>query len=86
MRRVLLENGLAREERAEKEQRRHVRYERRHGNMLWRADYAQLEDGRCMIIHVDDSSRYIVGYDVSDHATSENATAVFRRACLKRGI
>ncbi len=83
--RVLLENGLAREERAKKRQRRYVRYERRHSNTLWHTDYPQLEDGRWLIVYADDSSRYIVGHGVLDRATSENATAVFRRACLAHG-
>ena len=82
---VLLEDGLAREEHARKRRRRYVRCERRHSSTLWHAYYTQLEDGRWMIICVDDSSRYIVGHGVSNHATSENATAVFRRACLAHG-
>ena len=83
--RVLLENGPAREERAKKRRRRYVRYGRRHSSTLWHADYTQLEDGRWMIVYVDDSSRYVVGHGVFDRATSENATAVFRRACLAHG-
>ena len=82
---MLLENGPARGGRAKKRQRRYVRYERRHSNTLWHAYYTQLEDGRWMIVYVEVSSRCTVGYGVLDHATSEDAAAVFRRACLEHG-
>lgn len=82
---VLIESGLAREEYAKKKQRKYVKYERKHSNTLWHTDYTQLSDGRWLIKYVDDSSRYIVGHGIFASATSENATTVFEKACLKYG-
>lgn len=83
--RIMLAEGRAREESGKKRQRRYVRYERRHSNTLWHADYTQLPDGRWLIMYEDDSSRFVTGWGVFENATSPNAIAVFEEACGRYG-
>jgi len=82
---ILLDNDVAKEERKKKRQRKWVRYEREHSNSMWHTDYKQLDDGRWFIAYQDDASRFIVGYGVFEHATTENALAVLAEAIKNHG-
>ena len=61
------------------------RYEREHSNSMWHTDYKQLDDGRWFIAYQDDASRFITGYGVFGHATTENAIAVLEEAVRNHG-
>jgi putative transposase len=66
-----------------KKVKRHVwiRYERKHSNSMWHADWTVLDDGKWLITYEDDASRKIVAWGEFDNATSEHSVEV-----LKRGI
>ena len=82
---MLIDNDLAREERKKKQQRKYIRYEREHSNSMWHTDYKQLDDGRWFIAYQDDASRFITGYGVFGHATTENAITVLEEAVKNHG-
>ena len=82
---ILIDSGEAKEERKKKQQRKWVRYEREHSNSMWHTDYKQLDDGRWFIAYQDDASRFITGYGVFGHATTENAIAVLKEAVRNHG-
>ncbi len=79
------DEGLSRREPKKSQQRKWVRYEREFSNLLWHADYKLLDDGRWLIAYLDDASRFVVGYGVFDHATTENALAVLDAAIKNHG-
>ncbi len=83
--RILRKEGFATEDPKKKNQRKWVRYERKHSNSLWHADYYEY-NGRQILLIEDDASRMLVGYGVFDDATAENATLVMRQAIEKYGI
>ncbi len=56
-----------------------VRYERRHSNSLWHADFCDI-NGKQVIAYIDDASRLIVGYGLFDNATTDNAILVLKSA------
>ena len=56
-------------------------------NMLWHVDWSwcpRLE--KWIIVYIDDCSRYIVGFGISDNATTENSLFVLYEAISKHGI
>lgn len=58
-----------------------VRYEKSEPNELWHTDWCEIEyRGKRMqlIAFIDDYSRFIIGYALFDHATSENTVYVLR--------
>ena len=59
--RILKKEGLAKDEPKKKNQRKWVRYERKHSNSLWHADWFEL-DGEQLILIEDDASRMLVGF------------------------
>ncbi len=61
-----------------------VRYERRHSNSLWHADFCEI-NGKQVIVYIDDASRLIVGYGLFDNATTDNALLVLRAAVKMYG-
>ena len=83
--RILKESGLAKDELKKQRKRRWVRYERKHSNSLWHADWFEYE-GKQYIIYEDDASRLITGYGVFDEATAENSIVVYDSAIEKWGI
>ena len=59
-----------------------VQFERRFSNAMWHADWHIMKDrlkGFNLIVYLDDASRYVTGYGVSEHATSENPVISLRR-------
>ncbi|MBM3199417.1 DDE-type integrase/transposase/recombinase [Candidatus Woesearchaeota archaeon] len=81
--RILLEEGLAHQEKNKQRKRRWVRYERKHSLSLKHTDWAEYA-GWKFILYEDDASRFITGYGKFKHATSENAFKVLKRS-LKHG-
>ena len=66
-------------------QRGWVRYERAYSNSMWHASYKLLEDGRWFIPYMDDASRFITGFGMSDAATGGHALDVLRTAIRDHG-
>jgi putative transposase len=81
--RILLEEGLAKEEQKKKKTRKWVRYERKHSLSLVHSDWFVFREKQC-IIFIDDASRFITGYGEFDNANAENSIKVFRQS-LKWG-
>lgn len=82
---VLLKHGLARHDVKKQKKRKYVRYERRHSNSLWHADWTDFQ-GRKLLVFEDDASRLIVGYGLFDSASAENSLQVFAIAVEKWGL
>jgi len=55
---IMLEEGLARKEPKKSRRRKWVRYERKHSNSLWHADWFEHKGKHCLLI-IDDASRFI---------------------------
>lgn len=79
--------GLAKDEPKKKNQRKckWVRYERRHSNSLWHADWTE-KDGKQILLIEDDASRLLVGFGVFDNATAENSVATMKQVMEKYGV
>lgn len=82
---VLLKHGLARRDRKKQKKRKYLRYERRHSNSLWHADWTDF-GGKKLLVILDDASRLIVGYGLFSSASAENSLQVFAAAAAKWGL
>jgi len=82
--RILLEEGLSKQEPKKKKTRKWVRYERRHSLSLVHSDWFEFKGWNGVMIE-DDASRFITGFGKFKHATSENTIKVFRQS-LKYGV
>ena len=83
---IMANEGLAAREPSKSSRKRPwVRYERTHSNSLWHTDYKLLDDGRWFIGYLDDASRFVTGYGVFEHATTENAMMVLHKAIKEFG-
>jgi len=76
---ILKKEGLAKDEPKKKNQRKWVRYERKHSNSLWHADWFEL-DGEQLILIEDDASRMLVGFGAFKNATAENSARILKEA------
>ena len=47
---------------------------------MWHTDYKHLDDGRWFLCYEDDVSRFVTGYGMFEHVTTENALAVLEEA------
>lgn len=74
--RILMENGLAKVEPKKGRRRKWVRYERRHSNSMWHADWTEYR-GNNIVFFEDDASRLITGYGSFRNATTDNTITVF---------
>jgi len=81
--RIMLEEGLAKEELKKQRRRRWIRYERKNSLSLKHADWFEYKRRKCLIF-IDDASRFITGYGEFDQATTENTIKVFKQS-LKHG-
>ena len=77
--RILSENGLSKEEPKKSRRRKWIRYERRHSNSMWHADWTEYK-GQNLIFFEDDASRLITGYGSFKNATTDNTISVFNSA------
>jgi putative transposase len=82
--RILKEEGLAKNEPNKQRQRKWVRYERRHSNSLWHADWFE-HDSEQLILIEDDASRLLVGFGAFKHATVENSARILKEAIDRYG-
>src|SRR3989344_6284836 len=82
--RILLEEGLAKQELRKKNRRKWVRYERKHSNSLWHTDWFEFRGKQC-IIFIDDASRFITCHGEFRNANTDNSLKVFKNG-LKYGI
>lgn len=82
---IMRDNDLADKQPKKSQQRKWVRYERTYSNSMWHTDYKQLDDGRWFLCYQDDASRFVTGYGVFEHATTENAISVLEDAIKKHG-
>ena len=65
-----------------------VRFEAPRRNALWQADFCDVRvagDKLCVLIIIDDFSRYVVGYAAADSASSAVATGAMRLAIARHG-
>jgi len=76
---ILKKEGLAKDEPKKKNQRKWVRYERKHSNSLWHADWFEL-DGEQLILIEDDASRMLVGFGAFKNATAENSARILKES------
>jgi putative transposase len=81
---ILKKEGLAKDEPKKKNQRKWVRYERRHSNSLWHADWAEEGNDKVLLIE-DDASRFLAGFGVFPNATTENSVALLEKAIQQHG-
>lgn len=61
-----------------------MRYERRHSNSLWHADWFE-RNGEQIILIEDDASRLLAGYGVFSQATAKNAARALEDAIEEFG-
>jgi putative transposase len=83
--RILKEEGLAKDEPKKQRRRKWIRYERRHSNSLWHADWFEKKQDQ-IILFQDDASRFITGYGVFGNATSKNTISVLEKAIQNYGV
>lgn len=83
--RILTEAGISRPLNKKIRRKNWVRYERKHSNSLWHADFSEPEDGKQVIAYIDDAARKVVGYGKFDNATTDNALLVLDEAIKKYG-
>lgn len=85
---VLKRNGYQVEHRSAREEQELMRFEAPHPNSIWQMDamYFRVHEQRLYLNWVlDDFSRFIVGYSVSEELTSSVATATLQSAIAKHG-
>jgi putative transposase len=80
--RILREEGLAKEEPKKSNRRKWVRYERKHSNSLWHADWFDHE-GKQVVLFEDDASRFIPSFGVFPNANSKNAAKTLEKGVKK---
>jgi putative transposase len=82
---ILRREGLAREQPNKSRRRKWIRYERKHSNSLWHADWFEFE-GRQYILYEDDASRLVTGAGEFQNATTENSIRIYDEATSNWGI
>ena len=82
---MLRDKNLAPENQKKSRRRKWVRFERTHSNSMWHTDYKLLEDGRWLLCYKDDASRFVTGYGIFEHATTENTLTVLDEAIKNHG-
>ncbi|MEM3042859.1 MAG: IS481 family transposase, partial [Thermoplasmata archaeon] len=82
--RILKENGLAKDEPRKQRRRKWVRYERKHSNSLWHADWVEI-GGVYVILIEDDALRLLVGAGSYKNATAQNSLRALKKAVAAYG-
>ena len=85
IRRILRDVDLASERPKKSKRRKWIRFERIYSNSMRHTDYKQLDNGRWFLCYEDDASRFVTGYGVLEHATTENALTVPENAIRNHG-
>jgi len=81
---ILRSHNLAMRQPSKEKRRKWVRFERKHSNSLWHADWTTL-GGSWFVAFQDDASRKIVGYGVFPSPTSLHSVEVLKRAINENG-
>ena len=78
----LLKEGISKEDPKKQKQRKYCRYERKHSFSLGHMDYheSKILSGKQVIVWIDDASRYILGGNEYNEATTQNAIEVVEEA------
>jgi len=86
---VLMKNRMSSAEPNKRIKRKYMKYERRHSMSMWHTDWYEIADprwrGKWLMVYLDDSSRFIVGYGVYDNATADNAIKLLDDCIEKYG-
>jgi len=82
---ILINEGLSKEQPAKKNRRKWVRYERKHSLSLVHTDWLEYRKKQ-IILYEDDASRLITGYGEFRNATTENSIKVFDESVEDWGI
>lgn len=81
---VLLSQGLAKNEPKKQRRRKWVRYERKHSNSLWHADWFVIF-GKNVFLTVDDASRLCTAHGEFGRATTNNSILACNKGTKKWG-
>jgi transposase len=60
-----------------------TRFERMHSNSLWQADFKQTDDDNYMITFIDDHSRFVLGSQINETMTTEDALRLLSKCIVK---
>ena len=82
---ILRDEDLASEHPKKNKRRKWVRFERTYSNSMWHTDYNLLYDGRWLLCYEGDASRFVTGYGMFEHATTENVLTVLEEAIKNHG-
>ena len=82
---ILRRMGLASGQPKKSRRRKWIRYERTYSNSMWHTDYKRLDDGRWLLCHMDDASRFITGFGVFAESTGAHAIRVLHDAIAEHG-
>ena len=82
---ILINEGLSREQPKKKNRRKWVRYERKHSLSLVHTDWFEYKRKQ-YILYEDDASRLITGYGEFKNATTENSIKVFDSSVENWGL
>jgi putative transposase len=80
--RIICSNGLNRPIKTPRRIMGKTRFERKHSNSLWQADFKHVDHGY-MISFLDDHSRFIAGSSINPAMTTEDALRLLER-CIKK--
>ena len=81
---ILVQEGLAKNEYRKSRRRKWIRYQRRHSNSLWHTDW--MEHRKIWyILYEDDASRLITGHGEFKTATADSSILTFEEAAKKWG-
>ncbi len=83
--RILKAQGLAETEPKKSNRRKWIRYERRHSNSLWHADWFEVDKKQWIVI-IDDASRVAVAVVKFGNATAENSVLALNEAVKTWGV
>jgi len=82
--RIMKKHNLAITEPRKSKRRKWIRYERRHSNSLWHADWFD-HNGENIILIEDDASRFLVGFGVYNNANAVNSSLTLKKSVNKFG-
>jgi putative transposase len=87
---VMVKEGFQKPCKARHKPRKYKRYEWPIPNIMWHTDWHIMKSeklkGKQFISYIDDCSRKIMGYGISDHATEKNSLAVLYKAIAKHQV
>jgi len=82
---ILINEGLSKEQPKKKNRRKWVRYERKHSLSLVHTDWFEYK-GKQDILYEDDASRLITGHGEFRNATTENSIKIFDESVENWGV